>query len=235
MMKNVLGVLGGMGPMASALFYKMITEKTAAEKDQDHINLVLLSDASTPDRTAAILSDDFAKWQAAWDSLHQDCETLQNLGCRAICCTCNTAHYYLHQFSDLSIPVISMIKETAKEAGRRCPGGKVAVLATDGTIQTGLYQKELEKEGVTPYVCTQEKQALVMHLIYGCVKAGLPADREALAAIDEELKAAGCSAALLACTELSVIKADEHLDDFYIDPMEVLAEKAIEFMGKQVK
>ena len=101
MMKNVLGVLGGMGPMASALFYKMITEKTAAEKDQDHINLVLLSDASTPDRTAAILSDDFAKWQAAWDSLHQDCETLQNLGCRAICCrrTCTVCRAAAPPFS----------------------------------------------------------------------------------------------------------------------------------------
>ena len=96
MMNNMLGILGGMGPMASAYFYRMITEKTAADKDQDHINIVLLSDASTPDRTAAILSDSFAQWQAAWDSLHADCETLQDLGCRAICCTCNTAHYYLH-------------------------------------------------------------------------------------------------------------------------------------------
>ena len=235
MMKNDLGVLGGMGPMASALFYKMITEKTAAEKDQDHINIVLLSDASTPDRTAAILSDDFSKWQAAWDSLHEDCRTLESLGCKAICCTCNTAHYYLHQFDDLSIPIISMIRETAKEMGRRCPGGKVAILATDGTIKTGLYQKELEKESIEPYTCTPKNQANVMHLIYDCIKAGLPADRVALAAIDAEVKAAGCKAALLACTELSVIKADEHLDDFYVDPMEVMAERAIEFMGKQVK
>ena len=187
-MKEYLGILGGMGPMASALFYKMITEKTVAEKDQDHINIVLLSDAQTPDRTAAILSDDFAKWQAAWDSLHEDCLTLQNLGCKAICTTCNTAHYYLHQFDDLKIPIISMIRETAKEMGRRHPGEKVAVLATDGTIQTGLYQKELEKCGVEPYICTPESQKLVMHLIYDCIKAGLPADKEALAAVDAEVR-----------------------------------------------
>lgn len=234
-MKNMLGILGGMGPMASALFYKMITEKTAAEKDQDHINIVLLSDAETPDRTAAILSGDFSKWQAAWDSLHQDCKTLEAMGCRAVCCTCNTAHYYLHQFDDLNIPVISMIRETAKEMGRLHRGEKVAILATDGTIQTGLYQKELEACGVTPYTCAPENQRRVMHLIYDCVKAGLPADKEALAAVDAEVKAAGCKGALLACTELSVIKADEHLDDFYTDPMEVMAECAIEFMGKQVK
>ena len=235
MAKEYLGVLGGMGPMASALFYKMITEKTAAEKDQDHLNLVLLSDAETPDRTAAILSDDFAKWQAAWDSLHTDCKTLEALGCKAICCTCNTAHYYLHQFDDLNIPVISMIREAAAEMGRLHPGEKVAILATDGTIRTGLYQKELEKQGVTPYTCSPENQTNVMHLIYDCVKAGLPADKEAWAAVDAEVKAAGCKGALLACTELSVIKADEHLDEFYVDPMEVMAERAIEFMGKQVK
>ena len=235
MMKNVLGILGGMGPMASALFYRMITEKTAADKDQDHINIVLLSDASTPDRTAAILSDDFAKWQAAWDSLHEDCRTLENMGCRAICCTCNTAHYYLHQFDDLKIPVISMVRETAKEMGRLHAGEKVAILATDGTIQTGLYQKELEAAGVTPYTCGEEGQKRVMHLIYDCVKAGLPADREALAAVDAEVKAAGCKAALMACTELSVVKSDEKLGDFYVDPMEIMAERAIEFMGKRVK
>ena len=65
--------------------------------------------------------------------------------------------------------------------------------------------------------------------------AGLPADRAAWAAVDAEIKAAGCRGALLACTELSVIKAEEHLDDYYTDPMEVMAERAIEFMGKQVK
>ena len=72
------------------------------------------------------------------------------------------------------------------------------------------------------YICTPETQKLVMHLIYDCIKAGLPADKEALAAVDAEVKAAGC-------------KADEHLDDFYTDPMEVMAERAIVFMGKQVK
>ena len=97
------------------------------------------------------------------------------------------------------------------------------------------YQKELEKCGVQAYICTPETQKLVMHLIYDCIKAGLPADKEALAAVDAEVKAAGCKGALLACTELSVIKADEHLDDFYTDPMEVMAERAIVFMGKTIK
>ena len=234
-MKNSLGILGGMGPMASARFYEMMTEQTEAARDQDHIDIVLLSCASTPDRTEAILSEDFSKWQAAWDSLREDCRTLEDLGCKAICCTCNTAHYYLHRFDDLSIPVLSMVREAAKEMGRLYAGETVAVLATDGTIQTKLYQDELQGCGVKPYVCTPENQKNVMHLIYDCIKAGLPADRKALAAVDAEIKAAGCKAALLACTELSLLRADGILDDFYVDPMQILAEKAIAFMGKNVR
>ena len=223
-----------MGPMASALFYKMITEKTDAAKDQDHINMILLSNASTPDRTGAILSGDESLRKAAYDSLHKDCKTLEGLGCKAICVTCNTAHYFVHQFDDLSIPVISMIRETAKEMGKLHKGDRIAILATNGTIDSGLYQGALEENGVIPYICSDENRAATMHLIYDCIKSGKPADKEALAAIDKEVKAAGCAGALLACTELSVIKADEKLDDFYTDPMEVMAERAIEFMGKKV-
>jgi aspartate racemase len=111
----------------------------------------------------------------------------------------------------------------------------VAILATDGTIQTGLYQNALREEGVSPYIVSPKSQELVMHLIYDCVKNGKPADREALLYIDRELKDSGCSGALLACTELSVIKTEVGLDSFYTDPMEVLAVRAIEFMGKKVR
>ena len=221
--------------MASALFYQMITEKTEADKDQEHINIVLLSDASTPDRTGAILSGDDAQKQAAFDSLHRDCKTLESLGCKAICVTCNTAHYFVHQIDDLSIPVISMIRETAKAMGKAHKGERIAILATNGTIETQLYQDALRENGVIPYVCGEENRAATMHLIYDCIKSGKPADKDALAAIDKEVKAAGCAGALLACTELSVIKVDEKLDDFYTDPMEVMAERAIEFMGKKVR
>lgn len=231
-MKDILGILGGMGPLASSLFYRMITDMTCAERDQDHINIILLSDAQTPDRTGAILSGDT---EAARRSLHDDCKTLEALGCKAICAACNTAHYFLHGFGDLGIPVISMVRETAKEMGRRFPGGKIAVLATDGTIKTELYQKALREEGTEPYICAPSSQEKVMHLIYGCVKSGRPADKDSLSAVDAEVRAAGCSAALLACTELSVIKTEEHLDGFYVDPMEIMAKRAIEFMGKKVR
>lgn len=220
--------------MASQLFYKMITEKTAASKDQDHINMLILSDAGMPDRTAAILS---GETQAVYERILADGKLLETSGCKGIAITCNTAHYFADMAApQLKIPIIHMIRETAKETAKRCAGGgRAAILATDGTIRTGLYQNALEQEGVEAYTPTEEGQRLVMHVIYDCIKSGLPADMEAWTQLERELKEAGCSCALLACTELSVVREQEGLDDFYIDPMEVLALRCIEFMGKELK
>ncbi len=217
--------------MAAAFFYKMVTEMTVAERDQDHLNMIIISQVQIPDRSAAILSGDEEPGRA----LHKNCKILESLGCKAICATCNTAHYFLHQFDDLSIPIISMVRETAKEMGKNHRGEKIALLATDGTIKVGLYQKALIEEGVEPYICSEEGRRATMRLIYDCIKGGKAADKESLAAIDKEIKEAGCVGALLGCTELSVIKTEENLDSYYTDPMEVLAARVIEFMGKEVK
>jgi aspartate racemase len=232
-MKNILGILGGMGPLASQLLYRRITEKTLADSDQDHIDLVLLSHATMPDRTEAILSGDI---QVVCDLLLQDCRTLESLGCKGIAVACNTAHYFIHRLEDqLNIPVISMIRETADELAKTRPHSRIGILATDGTIRTGLYQEALSARGLSSWIPDCEVQQAVMHLIYGCVKRGQPSDEEALKRIGEGLRAAGCAGALLACTELSVVGRERKLDDFYLDPMEVLADRAVSFMGKELR
>lgn len=229
-MEHPIGIIGGMGPMASQLFYKMVTEHTAAERDQDHINLILLSDASMPDRTAAILS---GRYDGPEEQLLADARLLEQCGCTAIAITCNTAHFFADRIADkIGIPILHMIRETAATVASRCPGGTVGILATDGTIQTGLYQKALEARGLTPWTPPAEIQKEVMHQIYDQVKKGLPCDRESWGRIETACRAAGCAAVVLACTELSVIKADEGLEDWYVDPMETLARKVIETAGK---
>ncbi len=225
----ILGVIGGMGPMATELFYKMIIEKTPVTCDQDHINTIILGHASMPDRTAAILSNDQEKIDDVSSKILSDAKTLESLGCSMIAVTCNTAHYFIDRISDnVGIPFVHMIHETAKEAAKTSKGQKVGILATDGTIKTGLYQDALSAEGVEPCILDKAGQELVMHEIYDCVKAGKPADLEAWAIIDQKLHDMGCQKALLACTELSVIKADNKLSDFYIDPMEVMANRCLE-------
>ena len=231
-MKDPIGIIGGMGPMASQLFYKMVTEHTAAEKDQDHINLILLSDASMPDRTGAILAH---QYEGPYNQLLEDARFLEKAGCRAIAITCNTAHFFADMIADqIGIPILHMIRETAAAAAAECgKGEKIGIMATDGTVQTGLYQKELEAQGMVPFTPAPEIQKEVMHQIYDRIKNGQNYDPESWKKIEAEFRQAGCRKVLLAWTELSVIKADEGLADWFMDPMETLAKKVIAFAGKE--
>lgn len=232
-MDKKIGVLGGMGPMASQLFYKMVTEKTAADCDQDHVRMVIYSDSSMPDRTGAILKEEYDE---VYNQLLEDAKMLEACGCEAICITCNTAHFFGEMMADqLKVPFIHMIQETVNAIAKDTPGAKVAVLATDGTIKTGLYQKHMDAAGLTAYAPDEEIQKEVMYQIYERVKSGLPWDRASWDRIEEAIKKVGCQKAIMACTELSVIKADNGLSDFYVDPMEALAEKVILFSGRKLK
>ena len=159
--------------MATQLFYKMLIEKTAVDCDQDHLNTIILSHASMPDRTAAILSGDEEKIDLISKKMYEDAHLLEELGCLAIGVTCNTAHYFVDMISDkIGVPFIHMIKETAKEAAKTLKNEKVGILATDGTIETKLYQNALRDEGVIPCTLDSHGQGLVMHEIYDRIKAG---------------------------------------------------------------
>lgn len=230
----MLGIIGGMGPMASAVFYDMISSKTDASCDQENLNLILLSHAEMPDRTEAILSKDEAQIEAVRSKLYADAIFLQNAGCTAIAVTCNTAHYFVNMIEDeLDIPFIHLIRETAEAVATEFATKKVAVLATDGTIETRLYQDELSKRGVIAFTPKAEVQALVMHEIYECIKSGKPADEEIWQKIEEYVKAEGCEAAVLACTELSVVRKELSLGSFYFDPMDIMAESCLDFYEKR--
>lgn len=230
----MLGIIGGMGPMASAVFYDMISSKTDASCDQENLNLILLSHAGMPDRTEAILSKDEAQIEAVRSKLYADAMFLQNAGCTAIAVTCNTAHYFVNMIEgEIDIPFIHLIRETAEAVASEFGAKKVAVLATDGTIETRLYQDELSKRGVIAFTPKAEVQALVMHEIYECIKRGKPADEEIWQKIEEYVKAEGCEAAVLACTELSVVRKELSLGSFYFDPMDIMAESCLDFYEKR--
>lgn len=230
----MLGIIGGMGPMASALFYDMISSKTDASCDQENLDLILLSHAGMPDRTRAILSKDEVQIEAVRSKLLADAIFLQNSGCTAIAVTCNTAHYFVNMIEDeIDIPFIHLIRETAEAVASKFGAKKVAVLATDGTIETRLYQDELSKRGVISFTPKAEVQALVMHEIYDCIKSGKPADEEIWQKIEEYVKAEGCEAAVLACTELSVVRKELSLGSFYFDPMDIMAERCLDFYEKR--
>lgn len=226
-MNKRLGVLGGMGPQATNTFYQFIIDRTDARTDQEHVNALILSDSGMPDRTAAILGSEKAR-QAVYERLLSDARLLESAGCTAIAVPCNTSHFFLDKVQEqISIPIIHMIRETAKllaSQGYKRPG----ILATDGTIQTGLYQKEFSAAGIQAVVPSPQAQELVMSLIYDDIKAGKAGDPEKFAVVHQDLEEQGCDCAILACTELSVFSSQHHLPPFYLDAMAVLAERSIQ-------
>ena len=232
MQEGILGVLGGMGPQATNTFYQRIIDRTQAETDQEHLRVLLWSDAKIPDRTAGILGGD---GEAVYQALLSGARLLENAGCTVLAIPCNTSHYFADRLqAALSVPIVHMIRETVK-AIAGAGHGTVGVLATDGTIRTGIYQKELEAAGLTAVTPPEALQRVVMSIIYDEIKRGETGSREKFGEIDQFLRAAGCDCAILGCTELSVYRTLHSLPPYYIDAMEILAEQSILRCGKQLR
>jgi aspartate racemase len=230
--KPRLGILGGMGPQATQIFYQRILDRTDAECDQEHLPTLILSDTEMPDRTAAILS---GNGQRVYDRLLEDAKLLEREGCTAIAIPCNTSHYFVDELQrELSVPILHMVRQTCKALRQRgCK--RVGILATDGTVQTQTYQKECTAQGLEGVAPDGETQKLVMSIIYDEIKKGEKGSREKFAAIDRALRSLGCDAAILGCTELSVYRVYHGLPDFYVDALEVLVEQSITACGKRLR
>ncbi len=228
MSTKTLGIIGGMGPQASAGFYNLLIENTIAEKDQDHIDLILLSHASIPDRTTAILNDDSAK---IIELLQKDIEKLVTIGADFVVLTCNTSHLFIDQLGEnASIPIVSMI-DTTVEFLQKNKISKVGLMATDGTVQRKIYTSKLENAGIKVVLPSEEMQQNVMRIIYDQVKKGKSVDEKMFDSIANELKMQCVEAIILGCTELSYYGEIKKLSDLFIDPQKILARKCIELCG----
>lgn len=233
--RKILGVLGGMGPLATQLFYRMIIEKTDAGCDQEHLNMIILNHATMPDRTKEIME---GRTDELFELLLADAKMLEENGAGVIAIPCNTSHVLFDRLQEnVGIRIINMVEETAAHIADtfREPGLRVAVLATDGTIKTELYQKALEKTGITPVIPGPESQKLVMKIIYDGVKNGGAIDFNDFLTVQKEIERQDCRAAILACTELSCFKEMYRLPEFYIDAMGVLTEQSILACGGKIK
>ena len=228
-----LGVIGGMGPEATSYFYDQVIAHTAAERDQDHLDMVILSHASMPDRTRAILTGEQDELLAA---MRADADALEGLGCANIAIPCNTSHYFYDTIqSYTSVPIIHMPREAVREAVAVRGARRVGVMATDGTIRTGVYARECEALGVEAVVPSPERQADVMSIIYDDVKAGRRADPAMLERVVDELVGRGCDAVILACTELSIVRRDNGVPGVCLDAMDVLVRESVVRSGARYR
>ena len=227
-----LGVIGGMGPEASCFYYQNVIKHTKAEKDQDHIDMVILSHATMPDRTTAILTGDD---KHLINVLCDDARTLESLGVSNIAVTCNTSHYFYEQMQKaVQIPVINMIYESVAYAVKHYEGvKKIGIMGTDGTINSRIYHKECRKLGVTAVKPSPERQKDVMSLIYDDIKSGKDGDREKFDRVMSEFLRKGCDVVILACTELSVFKEKHEVPSICLDAMDVLVRESIVRSGAE--
>ncbi len=224
----MLGVLGGMGPLASAHFMLRLTLLTPAERDQDHVPAVLWSDPRVPDRTRGKLSGgaDPLPW------LLRGVRGLRDAGCGAIAIPCNTAHGWYDEMAAEGVPLLHIVDAAAEDLRQALPpGGVVGVMGTAATLAMRLYQDRLERQGWRCIVPTDAEMQTRVSPAIASVKANRVAEAYMpLAEIVQALAARGAGAVVLGCTEIPLgIQAGpwQSLGVPVIDSIDALARAAI--------
>ncbi|MBE6589375.1 MAG: aspartate/glutamate racemase family protein [Ruminococcaceae bacterium] len=223
--KNVLlGVLGGLGPMSTIYFCELLNRHTKAACDADHIDMIISSRATTPDRTAYILGRSTAD---PLPVMIEEANRLERAGAELIVIPCNTAHYFYDGLSkECRVPILNIIRETVDHL-KALGVSRFGLLATDGTVYSGAYERLCSPEGLTCITPTMEEQATVSSIIYDSIKQNKPVDMSAFLTICEHLQERGCERLVLGCTELSLLKKDLPKSPLFTDSLEVLAYRTI--------
>lgn len=204
-MARMLGVLGGMGPLATADFLAKLAAATPAARDQEHIPVVAWSVPQVPDRVPAILGNGPSPLPAMVDGIR----ALKSVGAQGIAIACNTAHYWVDELTEQGcLPIVHIADAALAEACLRAPGGRrIGLLATSGTIAAGFYQSRFKQAGYATMLPQSADQDL-LHQSIQLVKSGEIAAATALA---ESVAAAlldGQADVLIAgCTELPIALA----------------------------
>ncbi len=227
MPEKIIGILGGMGPEATIdLFYKII-KSTPAEKDQDHLRIIIDNNPKIPDRTAAILG----KGKDPLPALQEAARNLEKAGADFIIIPCNTAHYFLPLIQEsVKIPILNMIEEAAKETQQRIPQiKKVGLLASIGIYKTEIYHEHFKKFNIEVTSPEEKDKEEVMKAIYA-VKAGNLSKgiKKSILKIAQELINKGAEVIIAGCTEIPLILKEGDVSVPIIDPTQILAKAAVQ-------
>ncbi|TRO10405.1 aspartate/glutamate racemase family protein [Ectopseudomonas mendocina] len=226
-----VGVVGGVGPAATVDFMRKVVQLTDAARDQDHIKMLVEQNPQIPDRTAHLLADG----DDPTIPLLATCKRLEAGGADVIVIPCNTAHAFVERIEPhLTVPILNMLSEVRKHIQNDHPGvTRVGLLATSGTVASGVYHEAFADSGIALLVPDEPLQKQVMAAIYGDtgVKAGYTSGRcsEYLAAAIAHMLDKGAQAVILGCTELPLIELTEEAQTGLplVDPTRVLAASCV--------
>lgn len=223
-----LGVIGGMGPLATVSFYERVVLNTLAKCDNEHIDMVVLSHASMPDRTKCIIEN---KGGEFLEVIKKDFKILEDIGVEAVAIPCNTSHYFFDEFKKFTgLRIINMIEETILEVKKRGIE-KVAVFGTLGTLNSGVYEKYATENNLLVKEVSPEDKQVVMDIIYDIKETNALDGRRFVEILsrycDDE------TVGIIACTELSLLDIPRDIN--IIDALNVLVKRSIELSGAVVK
>ncbi|MFF4798858.1 aspartate/glutamate racemase family protein [Streptomyces sp. NPDC001351] len=228
---EIIGILGGMGPAATADFYAKLVATTPGADDQDHLRTVIWSDPTIPDRTQALLGDgpDPTPW------LLDGSRVLREAGATVIAIPCNTAHAFVPRIADhVGLPIVHMIGEVARYLGAMVPRLRTAgLLATTGTVRAGLYQDWLDRFGIRLVLPDDAGQDEEVMTAIRAVKSGVCDDATTalLARAAQRLVEQGAQAVIAGCTEIPLGLPQDAVDVPLIDPAVILARALVRRAG----
>ena len=236
-MKKTIGILGGMGPEATAHFLELIIKNTKASKDQEHIPVIVHNNPKIPARSDAIL----ANGESPLPLLLEGVRTLWGAGVDFIAMPCVTAHYYWNDImAREKVSFLNLLDETLLYAVKVLPEeNRVGLIASTGTVKSRLFHDVFEKEGIEIIAPDKKEQEQVMEAIFGeeGIKAGYTTGqaRETIHRVAASLIQKGAKAVIAGCTEVPLVLKDDDIPVALIDPLQVLAEVSILKAGYELK
>ena len=223
-----LGVIGGMGPLATVKFYDKIVLNTEAHNDNEHIDLIVLNHSTMPDRTKCIIENKDTEFL---NEIKKDLEILERIGIDVVAIPCNTSHYFYDEFKNFTnLKIINMIEETILEIKRRGIR-QVAVFGTLGTINSKVYNKYAKENGIEVKELSLEDKKTVMDIIYKIKETNNLESKDFVEILNRYCN--DKTIGIIACTELSLLDIPENLNT--IDALDVLVNKSIEYSGAKIK
>ena len=223
--EKTLGILGGMGPAATAEFLRLLSRDAPARSDQEHPRMLLISEPSIPDRTKAILGlgDD------PTSMLRYGLERLIEWGAEILAVPCNTAHHFINRFrGELDVPLIHIIEATVDAAAGKSPRG-AWLLSTSGTRKSGLYPDYARKIGYRFLQPTDAQQDLVQKSLLEVKAGNLPEAGAVLRKVVEDLWRQEETLVVTACTELPLAYAVSGLpSNMEVSSLQALSDACLE-------
>ena len=228
-MTKRLGVLGGMGPAASAEFMVRLVTQTPAKKDQDHIPTILWSDTTVPDRSTSMRNGD----DLPLPYLLNGIQGLVSSGCNLIVIPCNTAHLWFKEMEKQAswhakiVHIVDSVADALRDVN--VVDSKIGVMGTQATIELGLYQYRLNKLGWECIAPTKEEMDTLVQPAIDLIKANqIEQAHPMLMTVIHSLINKGANAVVLGCTEIPLsVREDIVQDTPIINSIDSLVKSAI--------